>query len=97
MVRLIALFACVALVGCGKKPEGDVNWLHSKVAISESIDPPRHTMEPQLPSRAFDIKDVGNGWVTFQLHVEGKGICTFLFTRYRTSYGYGVGVITQVQ
>jgi hypothetical protein len=49
---------------------------------------------PQLPKNATNIKDMGNGWLTFQCEIEGRKR-TFLFARY-VVHGGPIGAITEL-
>ena len=50
---------------------------------------------PNLPTNAKNIKDIGNGWLTFQCEVEGRNR-KFLFARYYVN-GWKTGTITELK
>ena len=42
----------------------------------------RSTDPPKLPTGATNIKDAGNGWITFECNLAGKNR-TFLYSRHK--------------
>lgn len=84
----LVLICILGLVGCKKHP-GNFT-IHDNVTVATE-----ERFIQGLPIGAYDVRDIGNGWHTFECEINGK-TKMFMFARYRTAHGYAVGTITEV-
>jgi hypothetical protein len=85
-VLAITIIAVSVIAGCSGCSDDKAKPIPP---INESTN-----SEPRLPTNATNIKDVGNGWLTFQCEIAGRKR-TFLFARYVVHYD-PTGVITEL-
>jgi len=90
-MKYFLIVLCLFICGCRKQ--------NNKAVEAVSVRPVFASQEDflsQFPTDSKNIKDIGNGWFTFDCVVSGKNR-TFLLGRYRTYGSYISGTITELK